>query len=87
MHLKPSNKLCICQTPTALCHHLPHSPARADISRNLDLTRGARLPGLLSCSPPLYESCRSTEEEVCWVAFPLQQHMTDKFAACNMPGL
>lgn len=85
LHLKPSKELWICETSTALCCQLPHSPARAEISRNLDLTRGARLPGLLSCSPPLYESCRSTEEEVCWVAFPLQHHRTDKLAASHMP--
>ena len=84
LHLKPSNKLWICETATALSCQLPHSPAGADIRRNLDLTRGARLPGLLSCSPPLYESRRSTEEEVCWMALPLQQHVTDIFAACNM---
>ncbi len=84
LHLKPSNELWICETPTALCCHLPHSPARADIRRNLDLTRSARLSGLLSCSPPLYESCRSTEEEVCWVAFPLQHHTTVKLTAYHL---
>ena len=83
-YLQPSQELWICEAFAALLHQLPYSPAWSHASWcsypvAACLSWILSLPELLSAAAALYEGGGGAEEEVRWVAVPLQQQQGQVF--------